>query len=58
MSLQRAQSVSAVLKEALKTKTGFVYKESGKGKANPVAANNNEENRQKNRRVEIVVSPK
>lgn len=58
LSLQRAQAVSAILKQELKSKTGFIYKESGKGKANPVVANNSEDNRQKNRRVEIVVSPK
>jgi outer membrane protein OmpA-like peptidoglycan-associated protein len=58
LSLQRAQAVAAVLKEALKNKTGFVYKETGKGKANPVVPNNSEENRKKNRRVEILVNPK
>jgi type VI secretion system protein ImpK len=56
--LQRAQAVAAVLKEALKNKTGFVYKETGKGKANPVVPNNSEENRKQNRRVEILVNPK
>ncbi len=58
LSLQRAQAVAAVLKAALKGKTGFVYKETGKGKANPVVSNSSEENRKKNRRVEILVSPK
>jgi outer membrane protein OmpA-like peptidoglycan-associated protein len=58
LSLQRAQAVAAVLKETLKSKAGFVYKETGKGKADPVVPNTNEENRKKNRRVEILVSPK
>ena len=58
LSLQRAQAVGVILKEALKSKTGFVYKETGKGKANPVVPNISEENRKKNRRVEILVSPK
>ena len=58
LSLQRAQAVSAILKQELKNKTGFVYKEAGRGKASPVAPNNNDENRKKNRRVEIIVNPK
>jgi outer membrane protein OmpA-like peptidoglycan-associated protein len=58
LSLQRAQAVAAILKEELKSKIGFVYKETGKGKANPVVPNNSEENRKKNRRVEILVMPK
>lgn len=58
LSLQRALAVAAVLKAELKNKTGFEYKETGKGKANPVVPNNSEENRKKNRRVEILVTPK
>lgn len=57
LSLLRAQAVSTILKQELKNKTGFIFKESGKGKANPVAPNNSDENRKKNRRVEILVSP-
>ncbi len=57
LSLQRALAVSAILKGELKSNAGFVFKESGKGKANPVSPNNNEENRKKNRRVEILVNP-
>lgn len=57
LSLQRAQAVSAILKQELKNKKGFLFKESGKGKANPVSPNNNEENRKRNRRVEIIVNP-
>jgi len=58
LSLQRAQAVSSILKQELKNKTGFVFKEAGRGNANPVAPNNNDENRKKNRRVEIIVNPK
>jgi outer membrane protein OmpA-like peptidoglycan-associated protein len=58
LSLQRAEAVSAILKQELKAKTNFVYKEMGKGKANPSVPNNNDENRKKNRRVEILVMPK
>jgi outer membrane protein OmpA-like peptidoglycan-associated protein len=58
LSLQRAQAVAAILKEALKSKNNFVYKEAGKGKANPVAPNTNDSNRKMNRRVEILVLPK
>jgi outer membrane protein OmpA-like peptidoglycan-associated protein len=57
LSLLRAQAVSSILKQELKNKAGFVFKEAGKGKANPVAPNNTDENRKKNRRVEILVSP-
>jgi outer membrane protein OmpA-like peptidoglycan-associated protein len=58
LSLQRAKAVAVILKEALKSKTGFIYTETGKGKDNPVVPNNSEENRKKNRRVEILVLPK
>ncbi|MBP6430796.1 MAG: OmpA family protein [Ferruginibacter sp.] len=58
LSLQRAQAVSAILKQELKNNIGFVYNETGKGKANPIVPNTNEENRKKNRRVEILVTPK
>ncbi|RYY69626.1 MAG: OmpA family protein [Chitinophagaceae bacterium] len=58
LSLQRAEAVLAVLKQQLQNKTGFNYTATGKGKANPVASNNSEENRQRNRRVEILAHPK
>lgn len=58
LSLQRAQAVSTILKEELKGKNNFVFKETGKGKANPAVPNTSDENRKKNRRVEILVTPK
>jgi outer membrane protein OmpA-like peptidoglycan-associated protein len=58
LSLLRAQAVSAILKAELKNKINFIYKETGKGKANPAVPNTNEENRKMNRRVEILVIPK
>jgi outer membrane protein OmpA-like peptidoglycan-associated protein len=58
LSLLRAQAVADVLKESLKGKSGFAYKESGKGKLHPVVPNTSEDNRSKNRRVEILVIPK
>jgi outer membrane protein OmpA-like peptidoglycan-associated protein len=58
LSLQRAEAVSAILKQELKAKTSFMYKEMGKGKANPSVPNTNDENRKKNRRVEILILPK
>ncbi len=58
LSLQRANAVAVILKLALKNKNGFVYNQDGKGKTNPVVPNTNDENRKKNRRVEIVVIPK
>ncbi|MBL0147054.1 MAG: OmpA family protein [Chitinophagaceae bacterium] len=45
LSLQRAQAVSTILKDELKGKAGFVYKEEGKGKANPAVPNTTDENR-------------
>ncbi len=57
LSLQRAQAVSEILKQELKNKTGFVFKEIGKGNANPTVPNTTDENRKKNRRVEIIVTP-
>ncbi len=58
LSQQRAEAVATILKEQLKSKSGFRFVAIGKGKSNPVVPNNNEENRKKNRRVEIIVSAK
>ncbi len=56
LSLLRAESVSKILQAELTSRKTFVYKEKGLGKQNPVAPNTNEENRRKNRRVELLVS--
>ncbi len=57
LSLLRAQAVADILKQALKSKTSFKYNQTGKGKANPVVPNSSDDNRKKNRRVEILVTP-
>ena len=55
LSLERAKSVSFILQQELKGAGNFSFTESGKGKSQPVAPNTNEENRKKNRRVEIII---
>jgi outer membrane protein OmpA-like peptidoglycan-associated protein len=57
LSLQRAQSVSKIFQEELKGNKNFIYKEIGKGQTEPAYPNTTSENKQKNRRVEIVVVP-
>ncbi len=57
LSLLRAKAVSTILQKELSSKKGFEYQEAGKGKANPTVPNTSEENRKKNRRVEILVTP-
>ena len=58
LSLQRANAVAAVLKDALKNKSNFTYTQLGKGKTNPIVPNTSDDNRRQNRRVEILVTPK
>ena len=55
LSLDRAKSVSTILQQELKGAGIFTFSENGKGKLQPVAPNTNEENRKKNRRVEIII---
>lgn len=57
LSQDRAKSVSAALKKALNNKD-MSFSESGRGENSPVVPNDSDENRQKNRRVEILVVPK
>lgn len=57
LSSARAESVSRVLQQELSSGRGFLFKTKGYGKQNPVVPNNSDENRQKNRRVEVIVSP-
>lgn len=54
LSLARAKSVSAELKKLIPSKK-FQWKESGLGESKPLVPNDSEENRAKNRRVEILV---
>lgn len=55
LSQNRAKEVSGYLKEHLKGPYGFETK--GYGESQPIAPNDNDDNRQKNRRVEILVIP-
>ncbi len=56
LSQKRAASVASALKKALDNPT-FKWKEMGYGESKPLVTNDTDENRQKNRRVEILVTP-
>jgi outer membrane protein OmpA-like peptidoglycan-associated protein len=56
LSQKRAASVAAELKKAI-NKPAFKWKEMGYGESKPLVENNSDENRAKNRRVEILVTP-
>lgn len=55
LSLARAKSVSAELKKLIPS--GFSWKERGLGETTPLVENDTDENRAKNRRVEVLVVP-
>jgi outer membrane protein OmpA-like peptidoglycan-associated protein len=57
LSKKRAQEVLSILKLELGANTDFVLTAIGKGESEPVAPNNSEANRRRNRRVEIVAAP-
>jgi outer membrane protein OmpA-like peptidoglycan-associated protein len=56
LSLARAKSVSAELKKLLPSQK-FKWKEQGHGEEKPLVDNDSDENRAKNRRVEVLVLP-
>lgn len=56
LSLARAKTVSELLQKEL-TNNKFTFQEIGKGETEPKVANTNDDNRKKNRRVEIVIIP-
>ncbi|APQ17602.1 OmpA family protein [Maribacter hydrothermalis] len=56
LSLARAKSVSAELKKLIPS-SGFRWKEMGLGESKPLVENDTEENRSKNRRVEVLILP-
>lgn len=56
LSLARAKSVSAELKKIIPS-SNFRWKEKGLGESKPLVENDSDENRAKNRRVEVLVVP-
>jgi hypothetical protein len=51
-----AESVAKVLQQEIGTAGKFIFKTKGFGKQNPIVPNSNDDNRKKNRRVEILVA--
>ncbi len=56
LSLARAKSVSKTLRQLIPS-TQFKWQEKGYGESKPLAENDSDENRAKNRRVEILILP-
>lgn len=56
LSAQRARAVAAIFRDRL-ADTGIKVSATGRGEADPVAPNDSEVNRAKNRRVEVIYTP-
>lgn len=56
LSAQRARAVAAIFRDRL-ADTGITVSATGRGEADPVAPNDTEANRAKNRRVEVIYTP-
>lgn len=56
LSTARAESVAKILQQEIGTAGKFIFKTKGFGKQNPIVPNSNDDNRKKNRRVEILVA--
>lgn len=56
LSAQRARAVAAIFRDRLRG-TGIKVSATGRGEADPVAPNDSEANRAKNRRVEVIYTP-
>ena len=56
LSAQRARAVAAIFRDRL-AGTGIKVSATGRGEADPVAPNDSEANRAKNRRVEVIYTP-
>ncbi len=56
LSMARAESVSKVLQQEVGSSNRFIFKAKGYGEQNPIVPNNSDENRKKNRRVEVLVA--
>lgn len=56
LSLARAESVSKILQQEVGSGNRFMFKAKGYGEQNPTVPNTTDENRKKNRRVEVLVA--
>ena len=57
LGMNRAKAVESYLHQILEGKGEYTYKAESYGEREPIVANNSEKNKQKNRRVEILVFP-
>jgi len=57
LGMNRAKAVESYLRQILEEKGEYTYKAESYGERQPIVENNSERNKQKNRRVEILVLP-